>query len=60
MSGKCPMCGDDTVVRYRPFCSKRCTDLDLGRWLGGYYRIPTEEETDSMEFLGQIPKNEEC
>ena len=28
---------------YRPFCSKRCADVDLNRWLGEHYRIPTEE-----------------
>lgn len=39
----CPICGRDTVAKYRPFCSKRCADLDLGRWLKGVYRVPTEE-----------------
>lgn len=59
MTAKCPMCGADTVTRYRPFCSKRCADLDLGSWLDGRYRIPTEEETDYAEFHGQIPDNDE-
>ena len=59
MSGKCPMCGADKVTRYRPFCSKRCADLDLGSWLQGYYRISTNEDTDFTEFPGQIPENEE-
>ena len=59
MSGKCPMCGDNKVERYRPFCSKRCIDLDLGRWLGGDYRIQTDEETDFKEFPGQISENDE-
>jgi uncharacterized protein len=31
------------VAAYRPFCSKRCADIDLGRWLKENYRIPTEE-----------------
>ena len=36
--------------KYRPFCSKRCADIDLHRWLGGVYAIPgkTEEEDDEM------------
>ncbi|HEU0220936.1 MAG TPA: DNA gyrase inhibitor YacG [Paracoccaceae bacterium] len=41
---KCPICGRQTLPRYRPFCSKRCADIDLGRWLKGTYAIPAEEE----------------
>ena len=37
--GICPECGDTTVDRYRPFCSKRCADVDLARWLRGDYAI---------------------
>ncbi len=40
---KCPTCAKPAVADYRPFCSKRCADLDLGRWLNGEYRIPTDE-----------------
>src|ERR1700743_2230505 len=36
----CPMCGKAVVARFSPFCSARCTDLDLGRWLKGGYVIP--------------------
>lgn len=43
---RCPMCGRPAIVRHRPFCSKRCADLDLGHWLGGDYRIPTDEQAD--------------
>jgi hypothetical protein len=42
-SRRCPTCEAPTQRRFRPFCSKRCQDLDLGRWLRGSYRIPTEE-----------------
>ncbi len=35
---------------YRPFCSKRCADVDLGRWLGGTYAIPAEEPLSEGEF----------
>lgn len=38
----CPICRKPTVEAYRPFCSKRCADIDLGRWLGGRYAIPAE------------------
>jgi len=39
----CPICRKPTEADYRPFCSRRCADIDLGRWLGGHYAIPTEE-----------------
>ena len=38
--GKCPVCGQPSAANYRPFCSERCADVDLGRWLKGSYRIP--------------------
>jgi len=41
--GKCPICGKATVESYRPFCSKRCAEVDLARWLRGDYRIATDE-----------------
>jgi endogenous inhibitor of DNA gyrase (YacG/DUF329 family) len=40
---KCPICGRDAVPAYRPFCSRRCADVDLGRWLTGAYAIPADE-----------------
>ncbi|MEM7718898.1 MAG: DNA gyrase inhibitor YacG [Pseudomonadota bacterium] len=40
----CPVCQKPTQKTYRPFCSKRCADVDLGRWLNGRYAIPAEEE----------------
>lgn len=39
----CPVCQKESDPKYRPFCSKRCADIDLGRWLTGRYRIPGEE-----------------
>jgi endogenous inhibitor of DNA gyrase (YacG/DUF329 family) len=41
--GRCPICEAPTEQHFRPFCSKRCQELDLGRWLRDSYRIPTEE-----------------
>jgi len=40
----CPICGKETEAKYRPFCSRRCADIDLGRWLTGGYAIPVEED----------------
>jgi len=38
----CPVCEKEPDPRYRPFCCKRCADVDLGRWLNGSYAIPAE------------------
>ena len=43
---RCPICGKPRDDHYRPFCSKRCADVDLGRWLKGSYAIPVTEEDD--------------
>lgn len=45
----CAVCGQPAVADYRPFCSKRCADVDLNRWFGEHYRIPTEEPADGEE-----------
>lgn len=42
----CPICGKPVVMRYRPFCSQRCAMVDLGRWFGGGYRVPTDEKPE--------------
>jgi hypothetical protein len=46
----CPICGKPAVERYRPFCSRRCADVDLNRWLSGAYAVPAtaDEEEDEM------------
>jgi uncharacterized protein len=45
MSGrnKCVICGKPKDEKYRPFCSKRCADVDLNRWFTGGYAIAAEE-----------------
>ena len=40
---RCPICGRPRVHDYRPFCSARCRDVDLGRWFGEAYRVPAAE-----------------
>lgn len=40
----CPVCDRPTDAAYRPFCSRRCADVDLGRWMTGSYAIPVTEE----------------
>ena len=39
----CPVCGRPRSAAARPFCSRRCADLDLGRWLTGAYAVPAED-----------------
>ncbi len=51
MSEKCcPICQRPAVERYRPFCSARCADVDLHRWLAGVYVVETADtpETDRI------------
>lgn len=40
---KCPICEKPADPAYRPFCSRRCADIDLGRWLNESYAIPAPE-----------------
>ena len=42
----CPICTKPTVAAYRPFCSRRCADLDLGRWMTGAYAVPAGPDDD--------------
>ena len=42
----CPVCSAPTEVRWRPFCSRRCADLDLAKWMNGSYGVPSEEPVD--------------
>ncbi len=42
----CPICKKPADQKYRPFCSKRCADLDLAKWLGGKYAVPSNDPED--------------
>ena len=42
----CPICSRPVDAEFRPFCSKRCADIDLNRWLSGVYAIPAKEDED--------------
>ena len=48
-SPACPTCGKAESADSRPFCSERCRDVDLNRWLSGAYAIPAVEEPDPDE-----------
>lgn len=45
----CPICRKPVDPKYRPFCSKRCADVDLQRWLVGSYAIPAVEADDGPQ-----------
>jgi uncharacterized protein len=45
----CPICGKPTDALLRPFCSKRCADVDLHRWLSGVYVVPVTEDEEEDE-----------
>lgn len=42
----CPICGEQANLSSRPFCSPRCADLDLAKWLNGAYAIPSNDLED--------------
>lgn len=46
---KCPMCENAVQAEFKPFCSKRCADLDLGKWFTGAYAIPGEPADQAEE-----------
>jgi hypothetical protein len=47
--GACSLCGKPALKAYRPFCSKRCADVDLSRWLNGVYAVPGEPADEDEE-----------
>jgi endogenous inhibitor of DNA gyrase (YacG/DUF329 family) len=57
----CPICRRPTEAAYRPFCSKRCANVDLQRWLVGSYVIPEgeDEEGDSPARPDADPGDED-
>lgn len=48
---RCPTCGAQAEHEFRPFCSRRCADIDLSRWLRGTYAIPggADEDEDGVD-----------
>lgn len=50
----CPICDRAALPRYRPFCSRRCADVDLNRWLTGSYAIPAVEPPDEFDIEAEM------
>jgi uncharacterized protein len=49
----CPICKRPSTQKFHPFCSNRCAQIDLGRWIGGSYAIPGEEVHPSTDQSGE-------
>ena len=54
----CAVCGKPALARYKPFCSSRCADIDLGRWLKGSYVIPGAP-VDEAQSTGRRDEDDE-
>lgn len=50
------MCDAEAVSKYRPFCSKRCADRDLGKWLNASYSTPSYDPEDMVTAQDQAEK----
>lgn len=55
IEAKCPICEKPGTVQFRPFCSKRCANVDLGRWLKEGYAVATDEAPAEDEGEGGGP-----
>jgi uncharacterized protein len=56
-SGRCPICGEATEHAFRPFCSRRCRDVDLAKWLGDGYAIPGGQQAADEDGDDQAAGN---
>ena len=52
----CPICGNETEKQYRPFCSRRCADIELGKWLGGDYAVPSDDPEDAERAIDEAAR----
>ncbi|WP_052027129.1 DNA gyrase inhibitor YacG [Rhodovulum sp. PH10] len=59
-TARCPICGKPAEEKFRPFCSRRCADVDLHRWLSGAYAVPAveAEEDDLGDVSGFLPPDQ--
>ena len=56
----CPICRKPVVKGHAPFCSKRCADLDLWRWLNGAYSVPCDDDSpEEFEGFGLLSEDGE-
>lgn len=50
----CPICDRKTAPDYRPFCSRRCADVDLAKWLNGAYAVPSTDPEDIEKVIDAL------
>ena len=50
----CPICREPSAPKYRPFCSRRCADSDLAKWLNGSYSTPSTDPDDIEKVLDAL------
>lgn len=50
----CPICGEEGQKAFRPFCSKRCADIDLAKWMNGSYAVASQREDDQDELVAEL------
>ncbi len=55
----CPLCGKPTDPEYRPFCSRRCADVDLHRWISGRYAIPAAQDDEEDDDARRVGRDDE-
>lgn len=53
----CPICKDETAKDFHPFCSRRCADVDLGRWLTGSYAVASDDPDDTERALEEAARD---
>jgi endogenous inhibitor of DNA gyrase (YacG/DUF329 family) len=55
----CPICRKPSSQQHHPFCSARCADIDLNRWLSGSYVIPADPAEDETDDAPPLPGQRE-
>ncbi len=51
---ECPICANPAAPKYRPFCSRRCADVDLGKWMTGAYTLPSEDPVEPEDLIAAL------
>ena len=54
---KCAICSEPQVAAFKPFCSQKCADIDLGKWFSGAYVVPGDPV--DPESLPKTPDNDD-
>lgn len=54
----CPICDRPVDPNVKPFCSKRCADVDLAKWLSGSYAIPSDNPEEAEELYQELSRTE--